>query len=66
LSPKFGRFTFNADQPGPGHVERLAATPRGRYALARSLSAMREHIAAETDLVGIGSVISCRALSRCG
>lgn len=33
---------------GPGHVGRLAATARGRYALARSLTAMRERITAET------------------
>jgi hypothetical protein len=34
---------------GPGHVVRLAATPEGRYALARSLTSMRECLARETD-----------------
>jgi SLOG cluster2 len=33
---------------GPGHVERLAATARGRYALARSLTSMRERLTRET------------------
>lgn len=33
---------------GPGHVGRLAATPEGRYALARCLSAMRETVVAQT------------------
>jgi hypothetical protein len=33
---------------GPGHVGRLAATPQGRVALARSLSAMRQQIIPET------------------
>ena len=33
---------------GPGHVGRLAATPQGRVALARSLSAMRQQVIAET------------------
>ncbi|PWC40166.1 hypothetical protein TSO221_25660 [Azospirillum sp. TSO22-1] len=30
------------DIPGPGHVGRLAATAQGRYALGRSLGAMRQ------------------------
>jgi hypothetical protein len=34
---------------GPGHVGRLKETPEGRYALARSLSAMRQKITEETD-----------------
>jgi hypothetical protein len=34
---------------GPGHVGRLKQTPNGRYALARSLSAMRETITQNTD-----------------
>ena len=34
---------------GPGHVGRLKKTPEGRYALARSLSAMRQKITEETD-----------------
>lgn len=34
---------------GPGHFGRLAATPEGRYALARCLSAMRETIVAQTE-----------------
>jgi hypothetical protein len=33
---------------GPGHVGRLAATARGRYALARSLTFMRERLTRET------------------
>jgi SLOG cluster2/TIR domain len=34
---------------GPGHVQRLAATAQGRYALARSLSSMRQRITEETE-----------------
>ncbi len=34
---------------GPGHVGRLASTPEGRYALARSLSAMRQRIVMEPE-----------------
>jgi hypothetical protein len=34
---------------GPGQIERLKQTPGGRYALARSLSAMRETITSSTD-----------------
>jgi hypothetical protein len=34
---------------GPGHVERLKKTTEGRYALARSLSVMRQRVTEETD-----------------
>ncbi len=34
-----------AAAPGPGHVGRLTATPEGRFALARSLTRMREQAA---------------------
>ena len=37
------------DKATPGHFKRLAATPRGRYALARSLTDMRERITKETN-----------------
>jgi hypothetical protein len=47
--PPTGIAEHFAENDGPGHVERLAATPRGRYALARSLSSMRERIADETE-----------------
>ncbi len=39
--------TFNAGD-GPGHVQRLTKTVEGRYALARSLSVMRQKITQET------------------
>jgi hypothetical protein len=35
-------------EPGPGKFLRLARTPRGGYVLARSLSAMRRELAAQT------------------
>jgi hypothetical protein len=34
---------------GPGHVDRLKKTDKGRYALARSLSVMRQKVTEETD-----------------
>jgi hypothetical protein len=39
---------FSAGE-GPGHVQRLMKTVEGRYALARSLTAMRQKITVETD-----------------
>jgi hypothetical protein len=46
--PPLDAKEFGVDD-GPGHVRRLKQTPDGRYALARSLSAMREIITRNTD-----------------
>jgi SLOG cluster2/TIR domain len=46
--PRPGDLSDPDPQPGAGKFKRLAATPLGGYALARSLSAMREELVTQT------------------